>query len=181
MRASPLRSKHRGQRKERGKEADNGHHAQQHANQRLPGRGQKSSPASAGARTKIWSRASIIVYAPSPAVAAALAAAASAAPWPWRRPWPSPLPARIHGGRLGGMNLVIIFVRLSQLPAVEQQPAKTVRRAQLKLGIHLDRFKGTNLDANLATHADGNINVEARRIKLRFAQGIRLFVLGSSR
>ena len=85
---------------------------------------------------------------------------------------------RIHRGRFGGMNPVVILVRSCQLLAVEQQPAKAVRRAQLKLGVHLDGFKGADLDADLAAHADRNIDVEARRIKLRLAQRIRLLVFG---
>jgi hypothetical protein len=40
---------------------------------------------------------------------------------------------RIHLRRLGGMNLVIVLVRLGQLLAVEQQPAEAVVGAQLKL------------------------------------------------
>ena len=128
-------------------------------------------------RTKIWSKVSIIVYAPSPAMAAALATAASAALLALASALTFSAASRAStAGRFGGMNPVIILVRLSQLLAVEQQPAKAVRRAQLKLGIHLDGFKGANLDADLAAHANRNINVEFGRIKLRLAQCIRLFV-----
>ena len=51
---------------------------------------------------------------------------------------------------------------------------------QFKIFVHFDRFKRTNLDANLAAHADRNVDVEHRRIKLRFADVIRLLVLALS-
>ena len=74
------------------------------------------------------------------------------------------------------MNPVVILVRLGQLFAVEEQSAEAICRAQLKLGIHFDSFKRANLNANLAAHADGDIDIEARRIKLRLANIIRLFI-----
>src|SRR4029077_19792045 len=48
---------------------------------------------------------------------------------------------------------------------------------QLEFTIHLDRLKWTNLDANLAAHADRDVDVEYLRIKLRFAHVIGLFVV----
>ena len=84
----------------------------------------------------------------------------------------------IHLGRLGGMNLVIVLVGLGQLLAVQQQAAKAVGGAQLKLRVHLDGFKGADLDADLAAHADRNVDIEAGWIVLRFAQVVQLLVLG---
>ena len=54
---------------------------------------------------------------------------------------------------------------------------RSARAAQLENLVHLDRFERANLDANLATHADRNVDVEDRRIKLRFAHVIGLLVL----
>ena len=48
---------------------------------------------------------------------------------------------------------------------------------ELEILVHLDRFKRTNLDADLATHADRNVDVEHRRIKLRLAHVVGLFVV----
>src|SRR5262249_9157971 len=48
---------------------------------------------------------------------------------------------------------------------------------QLEFLVHLDRFEWTDLDTNLAAHADRDVNVEHLRIKLRFAHVIGLFVL----
>src|SRR5215469_762850 len=48
---------------------------------------------------------------------------------------------------------------------------------QLEFFVHLDRLKWTYLDANLAAHADRDVDVEHLRVKLRFAHVIGLFVL----
>ena len=48
---------------------------------------------------------------------------------------------------------------------------------QLKFLVHLDRLERTNLDANLAAHADRDIDVEHLRVKLRFAHVIGLSVV----
>ncbi len=79
-------------------------------------------------------------------------------------------------GCLGGVNLVVVLVRLCQLAAVEHQAAKAVVGGQFKLGVHLDGFKGAHLDADLAAHADGNVDVETRGIILLLADSVRLFV-----
>ena len=42
---------------------------------------------------------------------------------------------------------------------------RSVRAAQLELVVHLDRFKRANLDANLAAHANRDIDVEDRRVE----------------
>src|SRR5262245_15972121 len=43
--------------------------------------------------------------------------------------------------------------------------------------VHLDCLEWTNLDANLATHADRDVDVEHLRVKLLFAHVIGLSVL----
>src|SRR5262245_36384199 len=48
---------------------------------------------------------------------------------------------------------------------------------QFEFFVHLDRLKWTYLDANLAAHADRDVDVEDLRVKLRFAHVIGLFVL----
>src|SRR5215468_7924887 len=48
---------------------------------------------------------------------------------------------------------------------------------QLEFLVHFDRLEWTNLDTNLAAHANGDVDVEYLRIKLRFAHVIGLFVL----
>src|SRR5438477_3633614 len=48
---------------------------------------------------------------------------------------------------------------------------------QLEFLVHLDRLKRTDLNANLATHTDRDVNVEDLRVKLRLAHVIGLFVL----
>src|SRR6516225_9804923 len=48
---------------------------------------------------------------------------------------------------------------------------------QLEFLIHLDCLKRTDLDTNLAAHADRDVDIEHLRIKLRFAHVIGLFVL----
>ena len=84
---------------------------------------------------------------------------------------------RIHFRRFGGMNLMVILVRLRQLLAIEKQPAEPVVGGQLEFVIHLDGFERANLDADLAAHADRNIDVEFRWINLRLANKVRLLVL----
>jgi len=51
-----------------------------------------------------------------------------------------------------------------------------ITSAQLKILVHLDCLERTDFDANLATHAHRDVDIEHRRIKLRFAYIIRLFV-----
>src|SRR5437762_9984592 len=48
---------------------------------------------------------------------------------------------------------------------------------QLEFLVHLDRLKRANLDANLAAHANRDVDVEHLRIKLRFAHVIGLLVV----
>src|ERR1700677_1297407 len=74
------------------------------------------------------------------------------------------------------MDRAVIRVGLGQPRLVPKESAKAISRAQFKFGIHLDGFKRAHFNANLTTHTDGNIDIEHRRIKLRLAHGIRLFV-----
>src|SRR5437763_2047903 len=48
---------------------------------------------------------------------------------------------------------------------------------QLEFLVHLDRLKWTDLNANLAAHANRDVDIEHLRIKLRFAHVIGLFVV----
>ena len=83
---------------------------------------------------------------------------------------------RVDGGRFRGVNFVVILVRLGELLLVPQQRAEAVGGAQLVVGVHLDGVEGADLDADLAAHADGNVDVENLGIELRLADGIRLLV-----
>src|SRR5437763_8518204 len=49
--------------------------------------------------------------------------------------------------------------------------------AQFEVLIHLDCFKRTDLDANLAAHAYRDVDIEHLRIKLRFAHVVGLLVV----
>ena len=75
------------------------------------------------------------------------------------------------------MNPMIIFVRLRKFVFAQQQRIEPFALTQFKILVHLDRFKRTNLHANLAAHANRDIDVEDRRIKLRLAQVIGLLVV----
>src|SRR5439155_571746 len=79
--------------------------------------------------------------------------------------------------RFGWADAVIIFVWLRQLLFALEEKVKAFALTQLKILVHLDCFKWTDLDANLAAHADRNIDVEHLRVKLRFAHVIGLFVV----
>ena len=100
-----------------------------------------------------------------------------ARPSPSPPPSPSPRPAAHPLPRLRSDESVVILVRLRQLLPVQQQPAEAVVGAQFKLRVHLDRFKRADLNANLAAHADRNIDIELRRINLQLAHIVRLLVL----
>ena len=74
------------------------------------------------------------------------------------------------------MDAVVVSIRLGQLGLSLQERIETLALTQLENLVHLDRFKGTNLHANLTAHADGNVDVEDRRIKLRLAHVVGLLV-----
>ena len=75
------------------------------------------------------------------------------------------------------MNPMIIFVRLRKFVFAQQQRIEPFALTQFKILVHLDRFKRTNLHANLAAHANRDVDVEDRRIKLRLAHVIGLLVV----
>src|ERR1035437_10889900 len=76
------------------------------------------------------------------------------------------------------MNLVVVLVLLGELFAIEEESAKAVVGGQLKVGIHLDGFKRADFNADLAAHADGDVDIEAGGIELWLADIIRLLVFG---
>src|SRR5207249_2963095 len=75
------------------------------------------------------------------------------------------------------MDLPIILVRFCELMLVEQQTGKAVGVAQFELSIHFDRLERANFDADLAAHANGDVDIENLWIELRFADVIRFLVL----
>src|SRR6266567_7868688 len=76
-----------------------------------------------------------------------------------------------------GMNLVIIPVRFGKLLFAQKQVIEPLAFTQLEILVHLNRLEWTDLDANLAAHADRDVDVEHLRIKLRFTHVIGLFVV----
>src|SRR5882724_11742334 len=76
-----------------------------------------------------------------------------------------------------GMNLVIIPVRFGKLLFAQKQVIEPLAFTQLEILVHLNRLEWTDLDANLAAHADRDVDVEHLRIKLWFAHVIGLFVV----
>ena len=82
----------------------------------------------------------------------------------------------VDGGGFGGVDLVVVLVGFGELLLVQQQAAEAVGGAQLVVGVHLDGVEGADLDADLAAHADGDIDVEDCGVELQLADGIRLFV-----
>src|ERR1700729_1212907 len=75
------------------------------------------------------------------------------------------------------MDFAVMRVGLGQPLLIPQQAAEAVVRAQFELCVHLDGFKRTDFDADLTTHADGNINVENSWIKLQLTHSVRFLVL----
>ena len=71
---------------------------------------------------------------------------------------------------------MVVIVRLRQLILAEKECIETFAPAQFEFLVHLNCFEQANLDADLAAHADRNIDVEHRGIKLRFAHVIGLLV-----
>src|ERR1051326_829629 len=85
--------------------------------------------------------------------------------------------ARIDFSGFSRMDAVVIRVRFGELTLVEQQTAESVRLSDLECRVHFDGFERADLDTDLAAHANRYVNVEHRRIKLRFAHVVGLFVL----
>src|SRR5204863_4134970 len=70
-----------------------------------------------------------------------------------------------------------IFVRFGKLLFAEQQRIEPLAFTQLEILVHLNGFEWTHLDANLATHANRNVDVEHFRVELWFAHVIGFFVV----
>src|SRR2546423_12947980 len=75
------------------------------------------------------------------------------------------------------MNFVIILVRFRKLFFSKEQLIESFALTQFKILVHLDRFERTNFDADLAAHANRDVDVEHLRIKLRLAHVIGLLVV----
>ena len=58
------------------------------------------------------------------------------------------------------MDLVIVLVRFGKLLFAQKQVIEPLALTQLEFLVHLDRFERTDLDANLAAHADRDVDVE---------------------
>src|SRR5215831_2798956 len=76
-----------------------------------------------------------------------------------------------------GMNLVIVPVRFGKLLFAQKQVIEPLALTELEFFVHLDRLKRTDLDTNLAAHADRDIDIEHLRVKLRLAHVIGLLVI----
>ena len=72
---------------------------------------------------------------------------------------------------------MIILVRLRKLGFAHQQIVETAATTEFEILVHLDRFKRTDFDADLAAHAYRDIDIENLRIQLWFAHVVGLFVV----
>src|SRR5437899_11787831 len=75
------------------------------------------------------------------------------------------------------MNSMVILVRLREFLFAQKQRVETLALSELEMFIHLDRFKWADLDADLAAHANRDVDVEHLRIKLGLAHVIGLLVV----
>src|SRR5947199_9094975 len=75
------------------------------------------------------------------------------------------------------MNFVVILVRLREFLFAQKQRVEPLALTQFEIFVHLDRFKWADLDANLAAHANRDVDVEDLRLKLGLAHVIRLLVV----
>ena len=60
---------------------------------------------------------------------------------------------------------------------VEQQISEPIRLTEFEFGVHLDRVEGADLDADLTTHTDRDVDIENERLKLVFADEVGFLVL----
>ena len=74
------------------------------------------------------------------------------------------------------MDFVIVLIRFRKLLFARQQVVEPLPLTQFEILVHLDRFERANFHANLTTHANRDVDVEHRRIELRFADVVRLLV-----
>src|ERR1700731_566531 len=75
------------------------------------------------------------------------------------------------------MDLVKVFLRLSQFCFAPQQSVEAIIRTQFESSVHFDGVERTDFHADLTAHADGDIDVKYRRIKLWLPQIVWLLVL----
>ena len=68
-----------------------------------------------------------------------------------------------------------MVIGLGELFFVQQQALEPIAGAKRIFDVHLDRIKGTDLGANLAAHAHGNIDVEGFGMRLQLAGMVGLF------
>ena len=74
------------------------------------------------------------------------------------------------------MNLVVVLVRFREPLLGPEEIVEAILGAEFEGCIHLDRVEGADLYADLAAHADGDINLELRGVELGLAGGVGLFV-----
>jgi hypothetical protein len=68
--------------------------------------------------------------------------------------------AGVDFGGVGRVDLVEVGVGLRELVAVDEEAFEAVAGRDFVVVIHLDGIKGAGLDAELAAHADGEVDVE---------------------
>ena len=71
---------------------------------------------------------------------------------------------------------MVVLVGLCETLFGPEKIAEAAGGAGFKVVVHLDGVEGADFDADLAAHANGDIDVEAGGIELRLADGVRLFV-----
>ena len=74
------------------------------------------------------------------------------------------------------MDLVVVLVGLCEALFGPKKIAEATRGAGFKVIVHLDGIEGADFDADLAAHADRDIDVESLGIELRLTDSVRLFV-----
>src|SRR5215467_6021619 len=82
----------------------------------------------------------------------------------------------IHLVGVGRADAMIILVRFGQIFLAQKQIVESFAFTQFELLVHLNRFERANLNADLAAHANGDVDVEDFWVKLRSAHVIGLLV-----
>src|SRR5207248_46719 len=72
------------------------------------------------------------------------------------------------------MDFLIMLVGLGELIFIEEQPSEPIRSGILIGRVHFDGIEWANLHANLATHANRDVDVESLWMVLELAGVIRL-------
>src|SRR5207237_2094939 len=78
------------------------------------------------------------------------------------------------------MNSMVILIRCREFLIAQKQRVEPLALTELEIFVHLDRFEWADLDADLAAHANRDVDVEDLRIKLGLAHVIRLLVVALS-